>query len=48
VVSDESECDECALHMSNMTTLHTKYANLLDERDELRSRSSLLGVSYVS
>jgi hypothetical protein len=44
VVSNESECDECALHMSNITTLHTKYANLLDEHDKLRSRSSLLGV----
>jgi hypothetical protein len=26
VVSDEAECDECALHMSNIATLHTKYA----------------------
>lgn len=47
VVSDETECDECALHMSNITTLQTKYATLLDERDELRSRSSLLGVCTV-
>jgi hypothetical protein len=23
VVSDETECDECALHMSNITTLQT-------------------------
>jgi hypothetical protein len=44
VVSDEIECDECALHMLNITTLQTKYATLLDERDELQSRSSLLGV----
>ena len=43
VVSDETEYDECPLHMSNITTLQTKYATLLDERDELRSRSSLLG-----
>jgi hypothetical protein len=43
MVSGETECDECALHMSNITTLHTKYATLLDECDELRSRSSLLG-----
>jgi hypothetical protein len=41
-VSDETECDECALHMSNITTLQTKYSTLLDERDELRSRSILL------
>jgi hypothetical protein len=42
VVSDETECDGCALHTSNIATLQTKYATLLDERDELRSRSSLL------
>jgi hypothetical protein len=44
VVSDETECDGCALHMSNITTLETKYTTLLDERDELQSRSCLLGV----
>jgi hypothetical protein len=43
VVYDETRCDECALHMLNMTTLQTKYATLLDECDELRSRSSLSG-----
>jgi hypothetical protein len=43
VVFDETECDECALHMSNITNLQTKYATLLDECDELRSRCSLLG-----
>ena len=43
VVSDETECDGCALHMSNITTLQTKYATLLDERDKLTSRFSLLG-----
>eukprot|EP00267_Zea_mays_P043388 XP_020395469.1 uncharacterized protein LOC103629069 [Zea mays] len=47
VVSDETECDEYALHMSNITTLQTKYATLLDERDELRSRSSLLDACTV-
>jgi hypothetical protein len=47
VVSDEIECDECALHMSNITTLQTKHATLLDEHDKLRSRSSLLGVCIV-
>jgi hypothetical protein len=36
-------CDKCALHMSNITTLQTKYTTLLDEHGELRSRSSLLG-----
>jgi hypothetical protein len=33
--------------MSNITTLQTKYATLLDEHDELRSRYSLLGVCIV-
>jgi hypothetical protein len=47
VVSDETECYECALHMSNITTLQTKYATLLNERDELRSRFSLLGVCTI-
>jgi hypothetical protein len=47
VVSDKIECDECALHMSNITTLQTKHATLLDQRDELTSRSSLLGVCIV-
>jgi hypothetical protein len=42
-VFEETEHDDCALHMTNITTLQTKYATLLDERDELRSRSSLLG-----
>jgi hypothetical protein len=44
LVSDGTECDECALNMSNITTLQTKYTTLLDECDKLRSRSSLLGV----
>jgi hypothetical protein len=43
MVPNETECDECALHMSNITTLQTKYATLLDECDKLRSRSNLLG-----
>jgi hypothetical protein len=32
MVSDETECYGCALHISNITTLRTKYATLLDER----------------
>jgi hypothetical protein len=43
VVSDETECDGCALHMSNIATLQTKYATLIDECDDLQSMSSLLG-----
>ena len=43
VVSDEVKCDECAVHMSSLTSLQSKYVALLDENDELKSRSSLLG-----
>ena len=43
VVSEEEECDECAIHMSNLSDLQSKYAVLLDECDELKSRSGLLG-----
>jgi hypothetical protein len=43
VVSDEVECDECAVHMSSLTSLQSKYVALLDENDELKSRSGLLG-----
>jgi hypothetical protein len=48
VVSDETDRNKCALHTSNITTLQTKYATLLDERDELRYKSSLLGVHCLS
>jgi bifunctional DNA-binding transcriptional regulator/antitoxin component of YhaV-PrlF toxin-antitoxin module len=30
VVFDEVECDECAVHMSNLTDLQSKYVDLLD------------------
>jgi hypothetical protein len=43
VVSDEVECDECAVHMSNLTDLQFKYVTLLDKNDELKPRSALLG-----
>jgi hypothetical protein len=43
VVSDKVECDECAVHMSNLTSLQSKYIALLDENDELKSRYGLLG-----
>jgi hypothetical protein len=42
-VSDEVECDKCAVHMTNFSELQSKYAALLDENDELKARSSLLG-----
>jgi hypothetical protein len=47
MVSDETECDVCALHMSNITNFQTKYATLLDEHDKLRSRSSLLSACTI-
>jgi hypothetical protein len=40
VVSDEVECDECAVHMTNLSELQSKYVVLLDENDELKSRST--------
>ena len=43
VVSDEVECDECAVHMSNFSELQSKYATLLDEYGELKARPVLLG-----
>jgi hypothetical protein len=43
-VSDEVECDECVVHMTNFSELQSKYAALFDENDELKARSSLLGV----
>ena len=43
IVSNEVECDECAIHMSSLTSLQSKYVALLDENDELKSRSGLLG-----
>jgi hypothetical protein len=43
-VYDEIECDKCAIHMTNFSELQSKYAALLDENDELKDRSSLLGV----
>jgi hypothetical protein len=42
-VSDKIECDKCAVHMSNLTDLQSKYVALLDENDKLKSRSGLLG-----
>ena len=42
-MSNEVECDECVVHMSNLTNLHSKYVALLDENDELKSSYGLLG-----
>jgi hypothetical protein len=43
VVSDETKCEACAIHMANLSNLQTKYASLLDKNDELKSRLVLLG-----
>jgi hypothetical protein len=42
-VTNEVECDEYAVHMTNFSELQSKYVVLLDENDELKARSSLLG-----
>jgi hypothetical protein len=41
--SEETECDECAVHMSNFATLQTRYATLMDEIEEMRARPLVLG-----
>ena len=41
---DETECDSCAVQMSNLATMQIKYACLIDELDEVKSRLSLLGM----
>ena len=43
IVFEESECDACAVHMSNLATLQTKYASLLDELNEVKARPVMLG-----
>ena len=43
VVLDEVECDERAVHMTNLIDLQSTYVALLDENDELKSSSGLLG-----
>jgi len=43
VVSDEVECNTCAIHISNFASLQTMYASLLDELDEVKARPTLLG-----
>ena len=42
-VIEEIECHTCAIHMSSLVTLQNKYGTLLDEHDELKARSVLLG-----
>jgi hypothetical protein len=43
VVPDEVEYDDCAVYMTNLSQLQSKYVVLIDENDELKSSSSLLG-----
>jgi hypothetical protein len=42
-VSNEVECDECVVHVTNFYELQSKYAVWLNDNDELKARSSLLG-----
>jgi hypothetical protein len=44
IVLDEAKCDSYAVHMSNLDTMQTNYACLIDEIDEVKSRPSHLGV----
>ena len=50
IVSDEKECDECMIHLTELCGLKTKYGARLEELDvaraeidELKSRPALLG-----
>ena len=43
IVTEETECDTCAIHMSSLVTLQKGYGTLLDEHDESKARSILLG-----
>lgn len=43
VVFEEMVCNSCAVYMSNLATLQTKYASLLFELDKVKSRPSLSG-----
>lgn len=42
VVSDETDCDSCAIHMSSLATLQSKYAALVDKFDEDRAKPDML------
>ena len=37
VVSNEVECNACAILMSNLPSMQTKYATLLDELEEVKA-----------
>jgi hypothetical protein len=37
VLSDQMACDGCVVHMSNLDTLQSKYAYLIDQLDEVES-----------
>lgn len=41
---DEMEHDSNAVHMSNLTTMQTNFACLIDEIEEVKSSMSHLGV----
>ena len=41
-VTDETECDSCAVHMSSLVSLQSKYACLLDDYDALKSKPVIL------
>jgi len=43
IVSDVLECDECSIFKSDLASLQSKFATVVCELDELRSRPVLLG-----
>ena len=43
IVSDVLECDECPIFKSNLVSLQSKYAIVVCELEEVKSRPVLLG-----
>ena len=43
IVSDVHECDECPIFKSDLVSLQSKFAIVVNELEELRSRPALLG-----
>ena len=43
IVSDVLECDECPIFKSDLASLQSKFATVVCELEELRSRPALLG-----
>ena len=48
IVSDVLECDECPIFKSDLASLQSKFATVVCELEELRSRPALLGAGLGS